>query len=279
VSARGSTVPLWEHRPVAAWQAEWQLPLLEIHDLITSTSDRARRLAAAGAPAGTLVMAERQSAGRGRHGRAWHAPYASSLLLSFLLRPRPGRAAPPETRAAPGTTPLRVGMAIADAIAAVTGIECRMKWPNDLIVPGRGKVAGILCEAVSTGQIGSYIVAGIGINVRQRAADWPAELRDTATSLDECAGVRVARPALAGAVVDALRPLFHASALPLSVDELAVFERRDALLGCTVVLDHGTTAIARGLDPDGALIVEGADGVRRVTAAVLRLTGASGTAS
>ncbi|CAN5680010.1 hypothetical protein BH23GEM9_BH23GEM9_13440 [soil metagenome] len=257
----------WEGHAPAWWQDQWRLPELAIYDVISSTSDYARSRAAAGAPAGTLVIAEQQTAGRGRLGRRWHAPAGTALLLSFLLRPEDGVAS-----ATAGAIPLRIGIAVADAIAAASGVECGVKWPNDLVVAGHGKVAGILCEAVTAGDAGMYIVAGIGINVRQQEGDWPAELRGSAASLSACADRPVERAPLAAAVVDAVRPFFEAPLTLLSAQELASFTRRDALRGRAVLIDDRTTSIARGIDPDGALVVEGVTGRQRVMAGIQEVT-------
>jgi BirA family transcriptional regulator, biotin operon repressor / biotin---[acetyl-CoA-carboxylase] ligase len=263
-----ATVPaaLWEGEPASRWQSQWGLPAVAIFDEISSTNDHARAAAAAGAAAGFLVMAEYQTAGRGRFGRAWQAPAGSSLLMSFLLRPAVVEGS------APGTAPLRVGMAVARAIQHATGVRSDIKWPNDLVVAGEGKVAGVLCEAISAGDDGLVIIAGIGINVSQRARDWPPELRSAATSLQQCAGRPLSRPDIMGAVADAMRPLFVSPLLPLSGDELAAFRRRDALRGRRIVVDQQEDVVtARGIDGDGALLVDGPDGTRRITTATLRL--------
>jgi BirA family transcriptional regulator, biotin operon repressor / biotin---[acetyl-CoA-carboxylase] ligase len=257
---------LWEGEPAACWQSQWGLPAVEIFDVVASTNDHARARAAAGAPAGLLVLAEHQTAGRGRFGRSWHAPSGSSLLMSFLLRPAV------VAGSAPGTAPLRVGMAMAQAIQRATAVRAHIKWPNDLVVTGSGKVAGVLCEAISTGVDRLVIIAGIGINVSQRPGDWSPELRSTATSLQLCAVRRLSRPDIMAAVVDAMRPLFAAPLLPLSADELAVFRRHDALRGRLIVVDQEEDSVtARGIDGDGALLVDGRNGTRRVTTATLRL--------
>ena len=132
--------------------------------LTDSTNARARELAARGAPHGTLVTADEQSAGRGRQGRTWTAPRGRALLCSLLIRD-PSRLLP---------------LAAGAAVAEVVGPDARIKWPNDVLVGGR-KVAGILIEARP--QEG-WAVAGIGVNVALRLPeDVPAELRSTAGTL------------------------------------------------------------------------------------------------
>jgi BirA family transcriptional regulator, biotin operon repressor / biotin---[acetyl-CoA-carboxylase] ligase len=137
----------------------------------TSTNDRARALALAGAPHGTLVTADEQTAGRGRQGRRWTAPAGSALLMSLVLRK------------APEPLSLLAGIAVCEAV----GEKARVKWPNDIVVedgsedgPALKKLAGILVE--SRPQEG-WAVLGIGVNVAVRIDDMPEELRGTAATL------------------------------------------------------------------------------------------------
>jgi BirA family biotin operon repressor/biotin-[acetyl-CoA-carboxylase] ligase len=275
VTESALSATLWEGHPVAYWQQDWHVPALHVFTVVGSTNDVARTLAAQDAAAGTIVLAERQTAGRGRHGRRWLAPEASSLLLSCLLRPHA------ESDAVPGTIPLRVGLAAAVAIETATGVHVALKWPNDLVRPGAGKLGGVLCEAATTGDDHWSVVAGIGINVRPR--EWPAELRGIATSLDEAAGVPTDRARLAGALVDGLRPLFTAPFDLLSAGELAAFRVRDALADNTVIVEEvaGTsetrsarqrTGTSAGIAPDGALLLRTDSGIERITTGTVRVS-------
>ena len=145
-----------------------------------STNDRAKALAAAGAPHGTLVTAGEQRAGRGRQGRTWTAPAGRALLLSLVLREWPA------------VLPLAAAVAVAD----VAGPEARIKWPNDVLLGDGGKVAGILVEGRP--QEG-WAVLGIGLNVAVRDADLPDELRGRlAEDPDALLGDFRARAALLG---------------------------------------------------------------------------------
>ena len=258
----------WEGRTVAEWRSALDLPALHVHDSIPSTSDVARDLAQQGAAAGTVVMAEHQTQGRGRQGRPWTAPAGSSLMLSVVLRPEPTH------DAMPGTLPLRVGLAVARAIRT-TGVDARVKWPNDVVVPEHGKIAGVLCEAVALGGTGGFVIASVGINVHQQDDDWPEALRDVATSIDACSRQRTDRGKLLAAVIDELRPLFHASVTAFGDDALEHFASLDALAGRDILV-HGADGLLRGIadgiDRDGALRVHTTDGIRRVTSGTVRTT-------
>lgn len=200
-----------------------------------STSDRARELALAGAPHGTLVTAAEQTAGRGRQGRAWSAPAGRALLCSLVLRDPPR------------LLPLAAGAAVAEAI----GDQALVKWPNDVLVQGR-KVAGILAEGRP--QQG-WAVLGIGLNVAVRAEDLPADLRHRAAGLGlspEAVEDVLAR------VLEALERRLVAS----EADVLEAFRSRDALAGRAVSWSAGS-GIAAGVDGEGRLVVLMPGGERR----------------
>lgn len=158
------------------------------HDEVGSTNALAAEAAAAGAPEIAVVGADAQTAGRGRQGRAWHAPAGTSLQVSFLLRPRVPDSSLP-------LLPLVAGVVAAEVASAhVPSEEVALKWPNDLLVAER-KAGGILVERVEGGA-----VVGMGLNVDWRGVSRPAELAE-ATSLSEAAGARVDRwKVLAGLV-------------------------------------------------------------------------------
>jgi BirA family transcriptional regulator, biotin operon repressor / biotin---[acetyl-CoA-carboxylase] ligase len=200
--------------------------------LTDSTNERARELAAGGAPHGTLVTADVQTAGRGRQGRTWTAPPGSALLMSLVLR---------DLRQ---TLPLVAAVAVCDALP----LEAAIKWPNDIWVRGR-KLAGILVEGRP--QEG-WAVLGVGLNVG--TAEFPPALRETATSL-RLEGVEAG-------VEDVLERVLAALAewLPRSSSEvLAAWRERDALLGEPVRWANGS-GIGSGVDETGALVVETAAG-------------------
>jgi BirA family biotin operon repressor/biotin-[acetyl-CoA-carboxylase] ligase len=202
------------------------------HRLTDSTSDRARALAEAGAPHGTLVTASAQRAGRGRQGRAWSAPPGRALLMSLVLRDWPP------------LLPIVAAVAVAD----VAGPEAAIKWPNDVLLGGR-KLAGVLAEGRA--QQG-WAVLGIGLNVAVRTADLPAELRDRAASL----GLEPA--AIEPALDELLRALQVRLAQPTPA-LLADYRARDALAGHAVRWASGD-GVARGIDDCGRLLVVRPDG-------------------
>ncbi len=249
----------WEGETRAHWQAFWAVPALHIYQRAGSTNDIARRLAEAGAPAGTVVLTREQPAGRGQHGRVWHVAPGKALPLSIVLRPRP--VVGPD--ASPAVVPLRVGMALARALERATGAAIGLKWPNDIVLQDR-KVGGILCEGALSFAGDGFIVAGIGVNVRQAPADWPEAVRPLATSLEMATGAPVSLPGVAGAIIAEVLALGAGAALPLSADEVGEFARRDVLRGRAVTLDGEPAGTALGLDRSGALLVRSPGGAVRV---------------
>jgi BirA family transcriptional regulator, biotin operon repressor / biotin---[acetyl-CoA-carboxylase] ligase len=205
----------------------------------TSTNDRARELAQAGAPHGTLVTAGEQMAGRGRQGRTWSAPAGQALLMSLVLHD------PPEL------LPLVAGLAVAEAV----GPDARVKWPNDVLV-GERKVAGVLAEGRPPEQ---WAVLGIGVNVAVRLDDLPRELHAAAGTLG------LAPAALEPTLERVLRALERALALD-AAPLLDAYRARDALLGREVAWVGGCGRAA-GIDGEGRLIVELAGGGRTALAA------------
>jgi BirA family transcriptional regulator, biotin operon repressor / biotin---[acetyl-CoA-carboxylase] ligase len=204
------------------------------HRVTDSTNDRARELAAQGAPHGTLVTADEQRAGRGRQGRAWTAPPRSAVLMSVLLREF-GE-----------TLPLAAAVATCEALP----VDARIKWPNDVWIEER-KVAGILVEGRP--QEG-WAVLGIGLNVTTER--FPAELQATATSL-LLAGAQISTDETLAALLASLDRWLGASA----ADVLAAWRSRDALLGRPVRWENGSKeGVAAGVADSGALLVDTADG-------------------
>ena len=178
---------------------------LYVHDEMDSTNQRLADLAQAGAPDGTMVVAESQTAGRGRLGRQWVSPRGMNLYASILLLPR--------TQPSTAITwfPLLAAVAISRAIRDLAELPAMLKWPNDVIVLRDGigrKLAGILVEAIGGQQPGGRaMVIGIGINVNMPIEAFPVELRSTATSLLIETGRPLARPRLLATVLGELERL------------------------------------------------------------------------
>lgn len=163
-------------------------------DETTSTNDVAMGLAASGEPEGTVVIAERQSRGRGRLGRRWVSPPGGNIYMSVILRPAL------HPRDATLLT-LLISVASALALRETTGLDVRIKWPNDLQARGL-KLGGILLETRAEPDLIAHAVVGIGVNVNMRASDFPASIRDIATSVLRETGVRHRRTPIAAAILN-----------------------------------------------------------------------------
>jgi BirA family biotin operon repressor/biotin-[acetyl-CoA-carboxylase] ligase len=229
---------------------------------IGSTNDQARRLADADAPEGLLVVAEEQTAGRGRANRRWLTPPGTALALSLVLRP-------PLSAGLAARVTMLAGLAVCEAAERVAGLRADLKWPNDVLIGGR-KVAGILVESAFRGDALEYAVVGLGINVSW--APEPGTVDFPATSLEAEAGRPVDRLNLLRAVLGALEARYEG----LAGEQLfADWRARLALLGEPVELltEAGTLAgIAEDVAPDGALIIRTAAGARQhVLAGEVRL--------
>ena len=197
-----------------------------VHHAVTdSTNERAKELAEAGAPHGTLVTADEQTAGRGRQGREWLAPPRSAMLMSLVLREFDP------------LLPLRAAVAVAETV----GSE-EIKWPNDVWLGGR-KVAGILVEGRAAE---GWAVLGVGVNVGP--VEFPPDL--SAVPLDDGRSV----DEVLAALLDSLAVWLDGP------DPLPGLRRRDVLLGQTIGWVGGTGGVAAGIDDSGALLVDTDDG-------------------
>jgi len=233
--------------PAAALARRWGIPQCGVFRTLPSALDAIHDLGAQGAPSGTVVLAEEQTAGRGRDGRTWRSP-AGGVWLGMLLR------APVPVA---GVLSLRIGLVLADVVEAVVpGRRPALKWPNDVLVSDR-KIAGILCESRWQGDALQWLGVGIGINVANAV---PAELEQQAISLSELRpGVR--RIDVLDVLVPALVRL-TAHGAQLTEFECAAFARRDWLRGRH--LRAPLAGRAAGIRPDGALLVDTGAGTTMV---------------
>ena len=222
---------------------------LELLDETTSTNDVAKRAAKNGAPHGATFVADSQTAGRGRQGRAWLSARGESILMSTIAR----------VTCAPMRLPplsLVVGLAVADAIAPDVSVAPQIKWPNDVWLDGK-KAAGVLVEASVAGNNVEWLVLGVGINVHTRT--FPAEIEPFSTSV----ALHATRPPDRAAILARLLAALDRDLAPAASHGLrfvhARLRERDALFGKHVRGEAGE-GIADGIDLEGRLRVRKSDG-------------------
>jgi BirA family biotin operon repressor/biotin-[acetyl-CoA-carboxylase] ligase len=233
---------------------------LHVLDLTASTNTLAVRLAQEDAPHGTVVVAEAQSAGRGRLGRPWFSPPGKNLYCSVLLRT-------PVPRERLGRwlswTPLIAALAAAHAIEADAGLSPSVKWPNDVLLGSR-KVGGVLCESGDLGSAIPYVVVGLGLNVNIQADEFPDELREIATSLAAEAQRPFDRVTLLAAFLSALEVRYEAYGAGRETVIYREYVARCATLGRQVRVDRAGAAPVVGqaasVGADGSLRVIREDG-------------------
>jgi BirA family biotin operon repressor/biotin-[acetyl-CoA-carboxylase] ligase len=237
---------------------------------IGSTNDVAAAAAHAGDAEGTIVVADSQTAGRGRRGHRWFSPPGSGLYVSVVLAPARARRAPDR---ATSLLTLAAGVALAEAVERSTGLHADIKWPNDLLVGGR-KLAGILAEAAAAeGGLGvATVVLGYGVNVSP--ASFPADLRDRVTSLESELGRSVDRAAVFGESLAAIAERY-AHLLDGRFDAIldAWRQRAPRSRGARVEWDAGggtRSGITAGIDDNGALLVDTTAGLERIIAGEVR---------
>lgn len=221
------------------------LRLSEVH----STNSLLRDMALSGAPGGQVVIASRQSSGRGRSGRSFSSP-EGGLYLSYLHRP--GR-----ENISPGSLTAGAAVAVCRAVSEACGVEPGIKWVNDLLLDGK-KICGILAEAVMTAE-GLAFIIGVGLNVNSKDSDFPEELRPVAGSILSHTGRHTETDALARAVIAGLDSIL--SAPPETY--LDLYRSRCLSLGRELLVTQGARqfpAFAESISPDFGLIVRLPDG-------------------
>lgn len=222
-----------------------------------STNIEAKRYAEEGEPHGTTVVAEMQTAGRGRRGRLWQSPAGSAIYMTILLKPQfmPDKAS---------MLTLVMALSVADAIIEATGLSAGIKWPNDIVV-NKKKVCGILTEMNVELDYIQYVVIGVGINVNNNnPEEFPEEIRQTATSLKIESGMQISRAALLERVLAHFEKNYDIFTKKLDLSALMeAYDARLLNLNAEVrVLDPKGeyTGIARGINPAGELLVEKENG-------------------
>ena len=225
---------------------------IELHTELDSTNIRAKQLAALGAPHGTLIAADSQTAGRGRFSRRFYSPLHSGIYISFILRP-----SMPAERAVMITS--LAAVAAAQAIESLADVDVGIKWVNDLYI-NRRKCCGILCEASMDFESGGleYVVVGIGVNVSRM--QFPDELKDIATSVENECGTPVSRNRLIAGIANRIAALYPSLA---DGGFMAESRRRSVVIGRPVTVHSGTEsypAEALDIDDQGRLIVKMPDG-------------------
>ena len=234
----------------------------------SSTNDVAALLAGDGAGEGTTVVAETQTAGRGRHGRIWFSPPGAGLYVSVIVRPRHERS---NNQNPASLLTIASGVAIAEAVRTVTGLPAAIKWPNDVMISGR-KLAGILAEsAVQSGEV-QFVVVGFGINLQETA--YPPELSSRVTSIE----AETTRPPDRSLILSEILAAFNERYGDLRAgrfDAILSAWRRLAVSLPGAIVEWDTPAgVVRGraqdIDNDGALLVRLDGQVERVVAGEVR---------
>jgi BirA family biotin operon repressor/biotin-[acetyl-CoA-carboxylase] ligase len=249
-------------------------PLLSTHDLgqtvhaydeLPSTNDLAKELAEDGAAHGEIVVAEAQTAGHGRLGRPWASPPGKNLYVSVVLRPDlPLQRAPEIT--------LLTSVALCE-IVREAGVDASIKWPNDVLAGGK-KLAGILTEMAADPDRVQWVVVGVGVNLNAEPGDFPASLRDVATSVAAARGGPVPRALFTAAFLSRLEQWLDRHAAEGFPPVRARWRALSGTLGRQVRVatgDGDVSGLAEDIDGAGALLVRTPDGVQRILAGDVHL--------
>jgi BirA family biotin operon repressor/biotin-[acetyl-CoA-carboxylase] ligase len=237
-------------------------------DATTSTNDVAAHFAERGAPEGTVVAAESQTAGRGRMGRAWFSPPGAGLYVSIVLRP-PGTVSAHRNPAALLT--LASGVAIVEGVRAVTGLPAEIKWPNDVVI-GKRKLAGILAESTAQGGVLHHVILGFGVNLQPAA--YPPDVARRATSIEAETGRAADRAQLFAEILAALAERYADLQAGRFDAILTAWRELAPSLPSSIVEWDSPAGLRRGraedIDTDGALLVRVEGRVERLIAGEVR---------
>lgn len=246
-----------QHELESRMDTRWAGHPVTFYEVLDSTNLRARLDAEKGAPQGALVVADMQTAGRGRRGRSWSSPAGANAYFTLILKPdfEPDKAS---------MLTLVMAMAVAEGIREVCGLEARIKWPNDIVI-NRKKVCGMLTELSAQQEYIRHVVIGAGVNVGVQ--EFPPEIADTAACLEEECGRKVSRTELIVHIMRAFEKYYEKfmetldfSVLKTAYDSLLVNCGREVR-----VLDPKGEyiGVSRGIDSAGELLVELPDGSER----------------
>lgn len=234
----------WDGRTAGELAELLGVPEVHIHEAVDSTQDIAHELAQRGAPAGAVVLADSQRAGRGRLGRPWSSPPRAGVWCTLVARPTDA--------AAIAVLSLRTGLYVASGLDSHAGEQVRLKWPNDLMLRA-GKVGGILVESRWSGLSAGWAAVGIGVNL-----SLPPEVAGAAAMPAGTERLPVLQVVIRGALRASAATGF------LTADELNWYHARDILSGRRIV--HPESGTVRGVTASGELLVETSQGVRRLRA-------------
>ena len=220
----------------------------------------------AGAAEGVVIVADEQTAGRGRRGRTWSSPAGAGLYVSFVFRPRHDDATGVHVLS---LMTLAAGVALHEAIARATGLQAELKWPNDVMV-GRRKLAGVLAEGLAIGTAEQAVVLGLGINVRR--SSHPPAIAERATSLENELGRRIDREPLLDEVLRSIPAWYGRLRSHDAGDILRAWRAvSPSAVGATVEWNEGRArGVTAGIDTAGALLVQAGDRIERIISGELR---------
>ena len=249
----------------------------QIYDLCPAVPPQAKQLAEAGEPEGILLVADEQTNGKGRRGRKWCSKKGANIFMTLLIRPKT------EPKHLSGIT-LLAAMSVTGAIKDVCGADTKIKWPNDIVLEKK-KICGILTEMSSEMNYVNYAVIGIGINVNDD--DIPDELRKNASSIYLETGKMTNRNKLTAKVVEKFdeyyKKFLETNDLSQVVDKynsmlISMDSEVKVLYGMAETADpkEEETGIARGIDKDGALLVETKDGIKSIVSGEVSVRGLYG---
>ncbi len=243
-----------QHELESRMDTRWAGHPVTFYESLDSTNIRAKLDAEKGAPQGALVVADMQTAGRGRRGRSWNSPAGTNVYFTLILKPdfEPGRAS---------MLTLVMAMAVAEGIEQTCGVEALIKWPNDIVVGGK-KVCGMLTELSVQQEYIQYVVIGAGVNVGRQ--EFAPEIAATAACLEEECGREIPRAGLVANIMKSFEGCYEEFLKTLDFSAMKnAYNKR--LVNCdrqVCVLDPGGefTGISRGINDRGELLVELPDG-------------------